>query len=64
MNVFFIAKTYDVAFLGDKCVSLLKSSVGDNTSISIFQAAKGECSVSEVLIYLKLYCNVIYGVRT
>jgi len=40
MNVFFIAKTYDVGFLGDKCVSVLKTSVADNTAISIYQAAK------------------------
>lgn len=40
MSVFFIAKQYDVAFLGEKCVALLKSSVGDNTAVSIFQAAK------------------------
>lgn len=40
MSVFFIAKQYEVAFLGEKCVSLLKSSVGDNTAVSIFQAAK------------------------
>lgn len=50
MNVFFIAKTYDVAFLGDKCVALLKSSVGDNTAISIFQAAKvlGDDSLADI----------------
>ncbi|ODM94464.1 BTB/POZ domain-containing protein 2 [Orchesella cincta] len=40
MSVFFIAKHYDVAFLGEKCVALLKSSVGDNTAVSIYQAAK------------------------
>lgn len=40
MNVFFIAKHYSVTFLGDKCVSLLKNSVGDNTAVSIYQAAK------------------------
>lgn len=50
MNVFFIAKTYEVAFLGEKCVALLKSSVGDNTAISIFQAAKvlGDDSLADI----------------